>query len=95
MLVHRAEGRINVQLTAADAQFSTQIVLSRVAQVGGSLFRRHETSLGVLTRPAGRCVDELCVTAPEDCSTDTKWDRVADVGRRVTSGDTAFVYQLY
>ena len=38
------------------------MVLTRVAQVGGSLFRRHETTLSVLTRLVGRCGEELCVT---------------------------------
>ena len=69
MLVRRADRRINVQLTAADAQFSAQMVLTRHAQVGGALFRRHETTLSVLTRLVGRCVEELCVTTPEERST--------------------------
>ena len=71
------------------------MVLTRVAQVGGSLFRRHETTLSVLTRLVGRCVDELCVTAPEERLTYTKWVWVADVERRATSGDAAIVLHMY
>ena len=71
------------------------MVLNMIAQVDGVTFIRHETSLSVFTRLAGRFGDELCVTAPEAFATDTKWDLVADVGRRVTSGGAAFVSYTY
>ena len=70
------------------------MVLNTIAQVDGVTFIRR-LSLSVFTRLAGRFGDELCVTAPEAFATDTKWDLVADVGRRVTSGGAAFVSYTY
>ena len=87
MLVHRAERRINVQRTAADAQCSTQMVLNRRARVDGATYRRHKTSLSVLRRLADLRGDELGATERAHVTERHKWDRVADVGRGVTSSD--------
>ena len=91
----RANRRSDVHLTAANVQFSTQMMLTPAAQVDGATFRRHETSLGVLTRLADRSGDELHVIERAKCSSDTNCGQVPDVGRRVTSGDAAIVYHVY